>query len=680
VSLQATDDTTAGGVVTSAGACHGELARPLGDDSNGTHCLNTMVQGTTCAAQCNSGSVANGSFICLASKMRLQSGCPGDYTVTTGDKVLFTLGVVASECTSPEQLRTIFADALEVDRDNVVGVFCEVGADVPLSEDDARLAGKSTAKGLTIGGELNLDVAEVQNLLPKVAQLPDDRTAVGNRVVTILRSVAAYVGSVEQLHQPLHMPGQVISIHKACRGETARPLGNDSIGTDCPATMVHGSTCSAQCKSGATANGSFMCLAGKVRLESVCPGQDSVSLGGKVLFTLGVVASDCPSTEQLRTILAVALAMDRRHFMDVFCEAGEEVPLSEEEARLAGHPTAPKLTIGGEFNADAGEAQDLLPKVAQLSDSRTAVGIRLSAAVKDAVGYVGPVEQLHTPLHVPDQVTDFAAHKVCRGSLATPLGDHSTGTTCPRTMLDGTTCTAKCNSGTTANGTFLCLAGKIRLSSVCTGQPDNGGVTFGDKVLFTLRVISSECPSQERLRTILVSALGVGRDTVEGVFCEAGEQVPLSEDDARLAGKPTARSLTIGGDVHPDVFESVPTAQDLLDRVAQLPDRRTAVGTRFATAMWDSVDYIGSVEQLHTPLLVPGQVTAFGSKVHGQDVPPPPPIEYQAGSDGMAGGYLAAVLVAAPLGLGMMCVGAVWAVGRWRDRGSKKDDGEWAEV
>jgi len=308
------------------------------------------------------------------------------------------------------------------------------------------------------------------------------------------------------------------------------------------------------------------------------------------------------------------------------------------------------------------------------------VGNRFGIAFREAVTYLGLVEQLHRPLHVPNQVTDFAAHKVCRGGLATPLGDHSTGTTCPITMLDGTTCAAKCNSGATANGAFLCLAGKIRLSSVCTGQADNGAFTLVDKVLFTLGVMSSECPSQERLRTILVSALGVGMGTVEGVFCEAGEQVPLSEDDARLAGRATARALTVGAEVHPGVDEATPTAQDLLERVAQLDDRRTAVGARFATAMWDAVDYIGSVEQLHAPLLMTGQVTPFGSQVHGQAAPPPLLMEYEAASSGLASGHLAAVLVAAPLGLGMVCVGAVWAVGRCRDHESKKDDGEWAEV
>jgi hypothetical protein len=247
-------------------------------------------------------------------------------------------------------------------------------------------------------------------------------------------------------------------------------------------------------------------------------------------------------------------------------------------------------------------------------------------------------------------------------------------------MVHRSTCSAQCKSGAVANGSFMCLAGKVRLDSVCAGQPGNGAVTLGDKVLFTLGVMSSECPSQEQLRTILASALDVGRDTLKGVFCEAGEQVPLSQDDARLAGRPSALALTIGGEVHLEIGKAIPAAQDLLERVAQLPDRRTAVGTRFATAMWDAVHYIGSVEQLHTPLLVPDQVTDFSSKVHEQSVPVPPPIGHKAESTGLASGYLAAIMVAAPLGFGMMCVGGVAAVRRCRETGSKKDEGEWAEV
>jgi len=679
VSLQATDDATAESILTSTGTCRGEFARPLGDDSNRTDCPNTMVDRKTCAAQCNSGNMAKGTFICLESKIRLESACPGYDTVTTGDKVLFTLGVVASKCPSLDRLRTIFANALEVDRDSVAGVFCDSGKDVSLSKDDASLVGKPTAKGLTIGGEFNVHAAEVHNLLPTVAQLPDGRTVVGNRLATALKSAADYVGSIEQLHQPLHMPDQVIDVHKACRGDTARPLGVDSMGTNCSVTMVDKSTCSAQCKSGATANGRFVCLAGKVRSDSVCPGPDAVTMGDKVLFTLGAVASRCPSPEQLRTMVAAALEVDRKTVDGIFCEPGEEIQLSKDDAHLAGHPTARTLTIGGNCNVDANKAQDLLPKVAQMSDSGTSAGNRFATALRDAVGYLGPIEHLHKPLRMPDQVTDFSVHKACRGDLAKPLGDHSNGTTCPTSMLDGTTCAAACYPGATANGTFLCLAGKIRLSSVCTGRMDDGAVTLGDKVLFTLGVVSSECPSQEQLRTIFASALGVDRDTVHGVFCEAGEQVPLSEDDARLAGNTTARALTIGGEVHPDVAKAIPTAQELLERAAQLPDRRTAVGIRFATAMWDTVDYIGSVELVHPPILIPDQV------IKHVKVPPPmlhevpPPMLHEADSSGMASGTLAAVLVAAPLGLGMVCLAVFFAVGKCRDKG-KKDEGEWAEV
>ena len=154
------------------------------------------------------------------------------------------------------------------------------------------------------GGEFNVDASGAQDLQLRVAQLPDSTTAIGYRFAAAMRGVLDYMGVAEQVHKPVNMPDQVIGFHKACRGDTARPLGDDSNGTNCLATMAEGSTCAAKCSSGVTANGSFLCLAGTVRLESVCPGLGSVTMGDKVLFTLGAVASQCPSPQQLRGIIA----------------------------------------------------------------------------------------------------------------------------------------------------------------------------------------------------------------------------------------------------------------------------------------------------------------------------------------------------------------------------------------
>merc|ERR1712032_305118 len=152
-----------------------------------------------------------------------------------------------------------------------------------------------------------------------LAQLPDSTTPVGNRFATAMSDALDYMGSVEQLHGPLLVPGQVTGFNKSCRGSDAQPLGGQSNGTNCPATMLQGMTCSATCKpgadaneSGAAASGTFVCLAGKVRLASVCGGEsneESVTLGSKVVFTLGGIASACPSPEQLRAILASALSV-----------------------------------------------------------------------------------------------------------------------------------------------------------------------------------------------------------------------------------------------------------------------------------------------------------------------------------------------------------------------------------
>ena len=327
--------------------------------------------------------------------------------------------------------------------------------DVPLSADDARLAGHPTAKALTIGADLSGDAAGVQALLPRAAQISDTMAPVGQRFAIAGRSVLDYVGPVEQVHKPVHMPEQVIGFHKACRGDSAKPLGNDSVGTNCPVTMKEQSTCAARCNSGNPPNGTFLCLAGKIRLKSVCQGQ-GVVMGDKVLFTLGVVASKCPPPGQLRTILANAMKVDRETVDGVFCEAGEKVPLSEDDARLAGHPTANMLTIGGEFNAPADDARDLLPRVAQLDDGTTPVGNRFATELSDALGYMGSIEQLHSPHHVPDQV--IGLRETCHGDSAQPLGKASKGTNCPAIMSERSTCAADCNSGATANGTFVCLA------------------------------------------------------------------------------------------------------------------------------------------------------------------------------------------------------------------------------
>jgi len=584
---------------------------------------------------------------------------------------------VASKCPPLEQLRSILAKALDVPRETVDGVFCEAGKQVPLSEDDARLAGQPAARALTIGGELDVDAAEAKDLLPKVAQLSDSKAIEGSRFVSALSDALNFIGTIDQLRRPLHMPNQVVDIHarKTCRGDLAWPLGDDSNGTNCPTTMAAGSTCAAQCNSGALANGSFICLAGKVRLKSVCPGFGSVTLGEKVLFTLKAVASQCPSPERMRRILAAALQVDRDTLNGVFCEEGEEVPLSEDDARLAGQATARTLTIGSDLNADVDEAQDLLPRVAQLPDTTTPVGMHFVIAMRGALNYIGSVEQLHRPHHAPDQVMDFK--ESCRGGDAQPLGSDGNGTDCPTTMLHGKTCAARCNSSANVTGNFVCLVGKVRLASMCVGENLEGAVTLGNKLLFTLGGLALACPSPEQLRTIIASSLGVNSSIVDGVFCEPGKVVSLSAADARLAGQPTAIFVTVGGELNPGAHE----AQSLLEQVKQLPDRSTDVGTRFATALLNLNGFIAYLHHLHTPLLMSRQVTIYVIN----SVPPttptvPPPIDNTVVATGLASGYLAALLVAAPLALGMCAVGVCWCAGRFRDTGGKKTDMDYAEV
>ena len=243
VSVRATEEGT------SEGACRGDLAQPLGDDSNGTNCPTMMMEPTTCLAKCSSNTIASGTFMCLASKVRLKSVCPGHDSVMIGDKVLLTLAVVASECPSPAQLHTILANALEVHRDTVKDVFFEVGEEVMLPKDDALLAGQPTARALTLGGDLVVNATEAPDVLLRVAQLPDSKVPVGNRFANALKSALDYMGSVENLRKPVYAPDQVIDFHKACRGDAARPLGNDSVGTNCPVAMVERSSCAAQCNS-----------------------------------------------------------------------------------------------------------------------------------------------------------------------------------------------------------------------------------------------------------------------------------------------------------------------------------------------------------------------------------------------------------------------------------------------
>jgi len=336
---------------------------------------------------------------------------------------------------------------------------------------------------------------------------------------------------------------------------------------------------------------------------------------------------------------------------------------------LAGHPMARALTIGGDIVSDFDEAQDLLLRVAQLPDITTSVGSRFAAAMRGVLDFMGSARQLHRPVHVPDQVTGF--HKACRGDDARPMGRHTNGTNCHATMLQGMTCSAKCNSGEAANGTFVCLEGKVRLTSVCAGQLHGGSVTLGQKVLFTLGTMASECPSLEKLHTILASALGVDRKMVDGVFCEP------SENDVRLAGQPPAQAVRIGGELNPRGAE----AQDLLEKVMQLPDRTTLVGSLFATALWALVGYKVSIVQLHVPLLLSGQVIDFHeAPVSSTAGPLPPPIDQSGESTpGLASGYLAALLVAAPLALGMLCVVITWIISRSRDTDGKKVEVEFSE-
>jgi len=226
----------------------------------------------------------------------------------------------------------------------------------------------------------------------------------------------------------------------------------------------------------------------------------------------------------------------------------------------------------------------------------------------------------------------------------------------------------------------MCVAGRVRLTSVCAGRHQESSVPLGNKVLFTLTAIASDCPSPEQLQTILASALDVDRNVVRGVFCDSGKEVPLSEDDARLAGRQAARVLTIGGDLSPNDAES----QRFLQMAAQLADLRTSVGTHFAKSMWDAVDYFGTVRQLHAPLLVSDQVlvwVAYEAPGPPKVIPVPSPIEQVVESSGLASGYLAALLIAAPLLLGMICVACVWFVSRCRDGGKQKGhESELAEV
>ena len=140
------------------------------------------------------------------------------------------------------------------------------------------------------------------------------------------------------MHSPFHAPDQVVDVHQACHGDSARPLGNDSMGTNCPAVMGEQSACTAQCNSGAAAVGAFMRLASKIRLEPVGPGHDSVMVWDRVLYTLGARAPECPSPEKLRIILAGALEVHSDQVDGVAREAGEEVPPSEDDTRMVGIP------------------------------------------------------------------------------------------------------------------------------------------------------------------------------------------------------------------------------------------------------------------------------------------------------------------------------------------------------
>lgn len=200
---------------------------------------------------------------------------------------------------------------------------------------------------------------------------------------------------------------------------------------------------------------------------------------------------------------------------------------------------------------------------------------------------------------------------------------------------------------------------------------------MGNKVIFSLGATASECPSSEKLITILASALNVEKNALTGVFCEVGAEVALSDEDARLAGQPTARVLTIGGEL------GLPEAVDpqaMLQMIAQLSDHRSAVGSRFATGMSSEVFYLHSIYQMHMPFVVPHQVVYYVTIVPTVIPTVPPPIDTDVEASGLASGYLAALLVAAPLLLGMLCVCGVWCVSRCRNAGGKKAEIEWAEV
>merc|ERR1712008_58354 len=95
---------------------------------------------------------------------------------------------------------------------------------------------------------------------------------------------------------------------------------------------------------------------------------------------------------------------------------------------------------------------------------------------------------------------------------------------------------------------------------------------------------------------------------------------------------------------------------------------------------WALVGYRASIEQLHVPLILSDQVIDFKeAPVSTTTGPVPPPIDRSVESPGLASGYLAALLVSAPLALGMLCVVITWLISRRRDIDGKKDEVEWAE-
>ena len=97
------------------------------------------------------------------------------------------------------------------------------------------------------------------------------------------------------------------------------------------------------------------------------------------------------------------------------------------------------------------------------------------------------------------------------------------------------------------------------------------------------------------MRPVLAYAVDLGTNTVDGAFGGDGEEVAVSVDDARLAGQPTAKTLTGGGECVVDAAG----ARDLLPRVAHPGGTATLVGNRFASSMRGVLDQLGSVEQVH---------------------------------------------------------------------------------